>query len=346
MALGWALVGTGMHPHLKVAPAMAAAQGTDLVAVYSRDQGRADTFAENHGAKAAYTSIDGMLRDSRVDAVFVASPNSLHAGHALQAARAGKHVLCEKPMATTLEDALAMVRECRANGVKLGTGFELRQHPGHLLARDLIADGTLGRITLAQSQWGLGVRGQRQHVPRSGLREWWEQPEFIGDASIMMGLGVHAVDLLRFLLGYEVNEVMAMTDGQTEQQPLEDVATICLRFEDGTIATVSCGRTLPDTQNDFTVYGTDGRITSRATLWEARLGRVQVVSETVNQTEVYPYNYLANFVAELEDFDQAVQHDREPAATGVDGLRVTQVTAAMIESARTARAVRLEALSI
>ena len=346
MALGWAIIGAGTHPHLKIAPAMHAARDTELVAAYSRDRERAETFAQSHNAEAAYDSLDALLRDSRVDAVFVASPNYLHAVHTLQAARAGKHVLAEKPMATKTEDALAMVRECRANCVKLGTGFQVRQNPGHVLARDLIAEGILGRVTLAQGQWGRGVRGQREHIPRTGLREWWDQPELIGNASVMMGLGVHAVDLLRFLLGQEVTQVIAMTDGQTAQQPLENLATMSLRFDGGVIATVCCGRMLPDTLNDFTVYGTDGRITGQATLWEASQGRVEVVSETVNRIEVYPYQFLANFISELEDFRRAVEEDGEPAATGVDGLQVTRVTSAMVESARTGRAITLEPLDI
>ena len=183
-------------------------------------------------------------------------------------------------------------------------------------------------------------------MSRTGLRQWWEQPEFIGDASVIMGLGVHAVDLMRFLLGQEVTEVSAITDGQTVEQPLEHLATMLLRFDGGTIASICCGRFLPDTQNDFTVYGTDGRITGIATLWEARMGRVQVASESVNQTEVYPYDYLANFIAELEDFHQAIEEDRRPAATGLDGLHVAQVTSAMVDSARTKRTIKLEPLLV
>lgn len=346
MALGWAIIGTGMHPHLKVAPAMDLAKGAELVAVYSRSRERAETFAEDHDFKAAYDSMDEMLKDSRIDAVFVASPNALHAGHTLQAARAGKHVLTEKPMATTVEDASAMVRECRVRGVKLGTGFELRFNPGHILACKVISQGSIGRISLVQGHWGRGVRGERFHVPRTGLRGWWEQPELMGNASVIVGLGVHAIDLFRFMLGEEVTEVTAMTDGQTEQQPLEHIATMSLRMESGIIAAVSCGRMLPDTLNDFSVYGTDGRVTGRATVWEARMGSVEVTSDSVNHKQVYPYDYLGNFVDELEDFQRAVEDDLEPAATGVDGLQVTRVTSAVIESARTGRAVKLEPLSI
>lgn len=342
MALGWAIISTGMHPENKIAPAINAAAEADLVAVYSRDRSRAEAFAQKHGARAAYDSLEELLADSRVEAVFLCSPNALHAGHAIQAARSGKHVLCEKPMTTTLDDAVAMVRSCREQGVKLGVGYHLRTHPGHVLARDLIAQGALGQTTLAQGQWGFGVRGRAQPPPRSGLRQWWGEPELIGGAAAMMGTGVHVVDLLRFLLGQEVVEVAAITDGQTGDQPLETMASISLRFDGGAIAAVSCGRLLPDSRNDFTIYGTDGRITGRATLWESRQGRIEVVSETVNRTEVYSSDYLGNFIAELEDFQQAIEQDREPVATGLDGLRVVEVTLAMIESAGTGRTVRID----
>ena len=346
MPLGWAIISVGQHPDLKIAPAINAAHDAELVAVYSRDQGRAEAFAQKHGAAAAYDSLDALLGDPRVAAVFVASPNYLHAQHTVQAAKAGKHVLAEKPMATTLEDAVAMVRVCREQGVKLGVGYHLRTHPGHILARRVIGDGVLGRIALAQGQWGRGTRGQSSAPPRTGLRRWWGDPDAMGGAASMMGTGVHALDLLRFLLDQEVTQVAAITDGQTPQQPLENVAVTSLRFDGGTVATMTCGRLLPDTQNDFAVYGSEGRVTGRATLWEARQGRVEVVSETVNQTQVCPGQYLGNFIAEIEDFHSAIKEDRAPAATGMDGLRVVQITLALIESAREGRSVKLEPVEV
>ena len=346
MALGWAIISTGQHPDNKIAPAISAADGQELVAVYSRDRGRAQTFAEKHGAKAAYDSLDALLQDSRVEAVFVASPNFMHARHTIQAAQAGKHVLSEKPMATTLEDALAMVRTCRDRGVRLGVGYHLRTHPGHILARRVIADGALGRITLASGQWGRGERGHTTAAPRTGLRSWWGDPQAIGGAASMMGTGVHALDLLRFLLGQEVTQVAAITDGQTPEQPLENTVALSLRFDGGAIATMCSGRLLPDTQNDFAVYGSEGRVTGKATLWEARQGRVEVVSETVNTTKVCTGEYLGNFIAELKDFHQAIEEDRDPVASGLDGLRVVQVTLGVIESSRDGRTVKIEPVTV
>ena len=346
MAFGWGIISTGLHPENKIAPAITAADGGELVAVYSRDQGRAEAFGERHGASVAYSSLGDLLRDSRVDGVFISSPNSLHAGQAIQAAEAGKHVLSEKPMTTTLQDALDMVRACRHRGVKLGVGFELRHNPGHILARDLVRDGTLGRVTLAQGQWGFGSRGQEVFPPREGLRQWWDDPEAMGGASTMMGTGVHVMDLLRFVMGQEILEVAAITDGQTDARPLEQIAVLSLRFGNGTLGTLVCGRLLPDTRNDLAIYGINGRFTSRETVWEAQKGEIEVISDTVNRTESYPENYLANFIAQTEDFQKSVAEDRDPAATGVDGLRVVEVTLAAIESARTGKTIKIEPVEI
>ena len=162
----------------------------------------------------------------------------------------------------------------------------------------------------------------------------------------MMGTGVHAVDLLRFMLGQEIIEVAAITDGQTESQPLETMSAATLRFDGGALATVCCGRSLPDSINDFTLYGTHGRATGRATRWESRQGRVSIASDTVNHTQTYPSQFLGNFTSQMEQFARAVEEDEIPAATGVDGLRVVEVTLAMIRSAREGRTVKVSAVEI
>ena len=346
MTLGWAVISTGVHVDQKIAPAINATPDAELVAICSRDQERADTCAQKHGAKAAYSDLGVLLRDSRVDAVFIASPNAMHAQHALQAAQAGKHVFCEKPMTTTLDDAVAMVRTCRARSVKLGVGYHLRQHPGLRKARRLIIAGVLGTVALAQGQWGFGVRGQETPPPRTGLRQWWDDPELIGHASTMMGTGVHVVDALRFVLDQEVIEVASISDGQTPQRPLEQLVAMTLRFDRGTIATICCGRRLPDSRNDLVIYGSLGRLSGSDALWEGRQGTFEVVSETMHTTETYPPQPLANFIDELDDFHRAIREDREPAASGLDGLRVVQVTLAMITSARDQRTIRVEPLTV
>ena len=353
MAIGWALVSLGSHAETFFAPAIAGAEGTQLVAVYSRDHARAEAFAATHGAHAAYTSLETLLADSRVDVVWLASPNFLHAPHTIRAAHAGKHVLVEKPMAISVAEAVDMVQTCQAHGVKLGVGFHLRHHPGHQEARRLIQEGLLGTMTLVQAQWGGGLRGQTEISPtrlmdmRSGERSaWWGTPERIGGAFAMMASGVHCVDLLCFLLRQHVVEVTALTDGQTPERPLERVATMCLRFSGGTIGTVCCGFKMPDAKNDATLYGSQGRIVLDHSLWITLRGALEVVSETVQTTVAYPEDPLALYTRQVEAFTQAIQHDEEPSASGRDGLHVVQVTMAMIESASAGRTVKIAPLAV
>jgi 1,5-anhydro-D-fructose reductase (1,5-anhydro-D-mannitol-forming) len=170
MPIGWAIVSTGRHVDDWVAPAIVGAVDTQLVAVYSRDQARADALARKHGAQVADTSLEALVADTRVEAVFIA-------------AQARKHVLVEKPMAVSVDEAIAMVRTCRVQGVKLGVGFHLRHHPGHHEARRLIGEGVLCTLTLVQAQMGSGIRG-RTELPTEVFREarsrprseWWGQP--------------------------------------------------------------------------------------------------------------------------------------------------------------------------
>ena len=347
MALGWAIVSPGHYPEVTFAPSIRSAEDAELVAICSRDMGRAEAFARRHGAPAAYDSLDELVKDPRVDVVFIASPNHLHAPYTKTAAQAGKHVLCEKPMALTAEDAADMIRVCRAKGVKLGIGFESVHHPAMKKARQLVEDGVVGAASLAQAQYGGGVRGVVAPAARSGgLNDWWTTPEMVGGASAMMALGVHAVNALRFILGQEVAEVTAMTDGHTREQPLEALATLLLRFEGGPIGMIVCGRRTPDLKAGAVVYGSDGRIILEGTTGQHIQGRLEVVSETVDSTEEYEYEELGTTIGEVEAFNRAIRQDTEPCSSGLDGLRVVEVTTAMIESATTGRTVRVEPVAV
>ena len=347
MALGWAIVSPGHYPEYTFAPSIRSAEDADLVAVCSRDMGRAEAFAQRHGAPAAYDSLDELVKDPRVDVVFIASPNHLHAPYTKVAARAGKHVLCEKPMALTAQDAADMIRVCRAKGVKLGLGFESVHHPAMKRARRLVEDGVVGAASLVQAQYGGGVRGVVAPPARSGgLNDWWSTPEMVGGASAMMALGVHAVNALRFILNQEVAEVTAMTDGHTGEQPLEALATLLLRFQGGPIGMVVCGRRTPDLKAGAVVYGSDGRIVLEGTTGQNIQGKLEVVSETVNSTEEYEFQELGTTIGEVEAFNRAVREDTEPCSSGLDGLRVVEVTTAMIESATTRKAARVESSAV
>ena len=346
MSIGWAIISAGDYADTRGAPAINQAQGAELVAVSSRDQGRADAFAQKHGAKTAYASVEDVLSDSRVDAVYITAPNHLHAPYTKMAANAGKHVLVEKPMSLTVSEGLEMVQVCRERGVKLGVGFHLRHHPGHMEGQRLVADGALGTIALAQALLGYGVRGEVRPEPRAGLRDWWTHPEMVGGAFATIALGVHCIDDLHFILGQRVVEIAAITDGHTAERPLEDLATMCLRFDQGTIGTISCGLRLPESQNDVAIYGSHGKVVLSGASWPRLEGELRVSSETVNTNAAYERDAVVLVARKIEDFGRAMAQGRDPAASGTDGLRAVQVTAGMVESAKTGRTVKLDPLPV
>ena len=344
MSFGWAIISVGDYADSRGAPAIDQAQDAELVAVYSRDQGRSEAFAEKHGAKTAYTSVEDLLSDSRIDALYITSPNHLHAQYTTMAANAGKHVLVEKPLSLNLADGIESLRVCRKKGVKLGVGLHLRHHPGHIETRRLVANGTLGTIALAQAQIGQGERGNVHPEPRAGLRDWWTHPELVGGAFAMLTIGVHAIDDLQFLLGQQVMEIAAITDGQTAERPLENLAVMSLRFDGGTIGTMCCGMRLPEFQNDVALYGSHGKVMLADGSWPRLQGELRVSSETVNTTVAYEPDFVFLVTRNVEDFQKAIIEDRDPAASGAHGLKLVQLTEGMVESAKTGRTVKLELL--
>ncbi|MCH7737689.1 MAG: Gfo/Idh/MocA family oxidoreductase [Chloroflexi bacterium] len=344
MSIGWAIISSGDFADSRGAPAINQAEGAELVAVHSRDRGRGEAFAEKHGAKTAYTTVEDVLSDSRIDAVYITSPNHLHAPYTMMAANAGKHVLVEKPLSINLAEGVEMLRVCRDQGVTLGVGLHLRHHPGHIETRRLVANGTLGAIALAQAQIGQGERGNVHPEPRAGLRDWWTHPELVGGAFAMLTIGVHAIDDLQFLLGRQVVEIAAITDGQTSERPLENLATMCLRFDGGAIGMMCCGMRLPDFQNDVAIYGSHGKVILANASWPRLQGELRVSSETVNTTVAYEPDLVFLVTRNIEDFQRAIAEDRHPAASGTDGLKLVQLTEGMVESAKTGRTVKLELL--
>ena len=331
--VGWGLVGAGRHAGNRVAPAMAAAPNARLVGVVGRELGGARAFAERFGARA-YPSLAELLADPAIRAVYLVTPNDLHAPQTIEAAAAGRHVLCEKPMALSPADCRAMIEACRRAGVKLGVGFHLRQHPAHRRARELIAAGALGEPSFARAQWAISRRG-----PREG---WWGQAERAG-AGILYGTGVHAIDLLRFVLGREVEAVAAWTDARPEQ-PLDSRVLALLRFADGTEAMLTSARAFGRPDNDLIVHGPDGRLTTRDTVWEDFGGSLELATaggvERREYTDEAPE--LRLYADQVECFGRAILGDGEPGASGEDGLAAALVSAAIQRSSAEQRTVRVE----
>ena len=329
VSLGWGIIGTGGFAGAATAPAIKAlgAEGS-LVAAVSRDRERAEAFAAQHGARRAYTDYADVLRDGEVDVVYISTPNAQHAEQALAAARAGKHVLCEKPLALTVADARRVVETFEAAGLKLGTHFQTRHHTAFVETKRLLDARAIGDVILIQIEASSGA---------NQLRSWRADPALAGLGSIN-NIAVHPYDLLRHLLGSEVREVTAMTDvGRAAE--LERMVLALLRFQNGTLAYVNANQRVPHFQPDIDVYGTEGRIVGLDCTRPFRDGELRVLTSAGEQ--VTKHSSRDAVVRSIAAFNDAVRLNREPNASGVDGLRSVQLTDAVIRSARERRLVEV-----
>ncbi|MSQ26298.1 MAG: Gfo/Idh/MocA family oxidoreductase [Dehalococcoidia bacterium] len=339
MGLSWGIVGIGAHADQFMAPGIVRAPGNSIAAVCSRDAGRAAAFATKHGAPRSYTDYASLLRDPSVQAIYIASPNFLHADHTVAAAAAGKHVLCDKPLAMTLEDCTRMIHACARANVTLATGFHMRTHPAHQQMRRLVAEGAPGKIVAVDAMWSIGTRGMTDMPPRTGLRDWWNHPEQSGGGA-MYGSGIHVLDLLRFIMNDEVSQVFAFTDAHPPEQPLDLMTTAMLRFRSGVQATMKTSRIMPDPRNGITAYGVQQRIACIDTFSIVIQGDLAIMDAAGERIQHIPQD--DPFKLQVEAFAHAVEHKTPPPATGLDGYRAAEISLAIFESARTGKMITLQ----
>ena len=320
---GWALIGTGRIADDRILPAIVAHPANRLVGVVSRDRARAEAYASKFGAEHAYTRYEEMLGNPDVTVVAIHTPNALHAQHAIAAARAGKHVFCDKPLATNAPDAERIVKTCDDAGVVLGVNFHSRFMPCFIEARRIIASGEIGEPLLAQFEASPGAR--------TGMREsTWRVDPAVAGLGTTFSIGVHAYDTLRYLLGSEVAGVSTFFD--TARGVTEEISMSTLRFANGVIAHVSVHEKAPHPHNDFVVQCSKGRITGRG-LTRSRAGGEMHVLGPDGKTEVTRYPATNAHAACVAAFSTALLERRAYTPSGIDGLRSAELTDAMARSA-------------
>src|SRR5690242_12381459 len=200
MVIRWALLGAGRHAERSVLPEMKQAAGTELVAVLSRDPVRGEALAAQHGIAKAYTSIEALLRDRELDAIYDATPDGLHAQHAIAAAEAGKHALIEKPLALSVAEAAQAIAASRRHGVKLGVVFNQRHEAVHQEARRMVLAGAIGDVKLVHVQ--IALRTAISRGSAGAPVTWRTDPKFRA-GGIVVSIGDHAYDTLAYLVGQE-----------------------------------------------------------------------------------------------------------------------------------------------
>jgi predicted dehydrogenase len=333
--LRWGVMGFGQFSDGAMAPAISQTKGHVIAAIQGRNAARTKAYADKYQVGFCTTSPEELL-ERDLDALYVATPNSLHAGYTTMAAERKIHILCEKPMATTVAEASAMVEVCKRNGVRLAIGNMMRFNPCHTWALEFIRAGKLGQITAARGRFGFDLAST---YPLS-TSPWHLKPEMAGGGSLL-SVGVHVVDLLRYLLGKEVTMVSAMMETRDFPLPMDWATATILKFEGGAIAEVRSSFDNRFEPNDLEIFGTRGVMKFSGTLWRESNGVVEVRGD-FGQHRFEPAEGVPNpYVLQIEQFAQSIRTGTEALVSGVEGMNDLKVCHAAYESARTGHTIHL-----
>lgn len=333
---GWGLIGASTIAREHMVQAIRAQKGHDVQAVFSSSMDRAKSFASDCKIPAAYDSLEAMLEDPKVHAVYISTTNELHCGQVLAAAAAGKHVLCEKPLALTTEHAVSMLQACRDAGVVMATNHHLRNAATHRKIRDLIAEGAIGKPLFARVFHAV-------YLP-SHLQGWRLDKSQTG-GGVILDITVHDVDTLRFTLGSEPVEAVGMTQsGSMAKEGLEDGVMAVLRFDNGLLVQLHDAFTVKHATTGIEYHGEIGSIIARNVMTQQAIGEVLLRNcdgETVISIE--HENLYSRGVAA---FCSAMNGEGLPAATAEDGVRSLAGALAVIHACKTGKAQVVEHVSI
>lgn len=298
----------------------------ELTAIWDDDPSRGQRASDTFGARY-YDDLDQFLH-SDVDAVLVCSENAKHRDHVVKASQAGKHVLCEKPIATEIRDAEEMIASCREHGVILQIAYPVRFAPSVERVRDMVQNGELGDI--------LAINGTNHGQMPGG---WFVQKEMSGGGAATDHI-VHVMDLVRWMLNDEVKSVYAEMDTRFYDIDVEDCGIVSLEMESGTIVTIDPSWSRPKT---FPMWG-DVKM--------EMVGTKGTLSVDVFKQSVLYFNDRDGKVQQLpwaedmdkrliDDFLDCIKHNRAPSITGEDGLRTLEVVKAAYESHESKKVVQL-----
>lgn len=306
------------------------ANGGEIIGVQSGSEAHGAEYAQKHGIAYSTTEVDALL-DQQPDAIYISSVNDKHRVQLEAAANRGIHVLCEKPLATSLDDAKAMVEVCDANSVCFATNHHLRWAATHQAIRAAIAAGHIGEVRSARVFHAVylppHLQGWRIDNPAAG-------------GGVVLDITVHNCDILAYLLGEYPQEVVSMTDHKLFGDLVEDEAMSVWRYPSGVLAYTHESFATPHAGHGIEIHGSEGSLIGDSVMSQQPVGKVYLQRNGERQElSVDPHNL---YQAGVADFVAAVKEGRAPACDGVAGTRSLAVALAVLESAKSGTKVSVD----
>jgi predicted dehydrogenase len=345
--LRWGIIGCGQIAHDRVLPALAMARNGEVVALFDPDPARIERALVKAPGAAVYENIEGILGDPSVEAVYIATPNHLHAEQTIAAAEAGKHVLVEKPMALDAAQGREMVAAADRAGVNLMVAYMTLFNPAFQAAKRLAESGALGEIVAARGRHS--YRMSPESLSTANL--WRLDPQYGGGP--LMDVGVYSIFTLRELTGTRPRVVSAVgTVKQLRGKTEYDSVVFSYLGDDGTPGVIEASFTF--NSSNYELEGTRGRINLTGHITQLIAGRLDAelwpdmkprrVSERVTH-EVVPAGLpeFANYLGEVEHFADCVRSGCEPISSGRIAVGDLAVADAVRESLRSGKRVEVQA---
>lgn len=313
MNIRWGLIGCGDIARKRVAPALCEVPNSELVSVCRARFDQAEQFANEFGARRWFADWKELIADEEIDAVYIATPVHLHAAQAIGAAQAGKHVLCEKPMAMNVAECDEMIAACSENDVRLGVAYYRHFYPVIDRIRTILSSGEIGKPILVQVnafEWF--------DPPVSHPRRWLLERNLSGGGP-MFDFGCHRIEVLINLFG-RVNQVKSLIGNLVFDREVEDTAIALLEFENGPQAILSVTHAAREPQDSLEIFGSQGSIHVPA----LNDGAIKISTQNDERTEMHaPHANL--HLPLIDDFVQGILNNRKPRVDGNVAREVARI---------------------
>ncbi|MCP4318109.1 MAG: Gfo/Idh/MocA family oxidoreductase [Hyphomicrobiales bacterium] len=327
----WGLIGASTIASEHVIAAIRTQEGNSIKSVLSSNAQRGADYAARHSIPASVTDLNAIVDDADIDAVYISTTNEKHFEQAMASIAGGKHVLCEKPLAMTVSEAIKMVHASEEAGVVFATNHHLRNAGSHLAIRDLIQSGRLGKI--------LSVRiFHAVHLPTH--LQGWRINDAAAGGGVIPDIVVHDADTVRFYLGEDPVDVVAKAGISGMGQGVEDSVMSVWSMPSGAMVQTHESFTHPFAGTGIEVHGTEASVIARNVMTQQPVGEILLVDGSEREDVEYSDHGL--YDRSLSLFTKAVAGDGRPAADGVDGVKSLAVALAVRQAAVQGQAVRVD----
>ncbi|MEH6832964.1 MULTISPECIES: Gfo/Idh/MocA family protein [Falsihalocynthiibacter] len=322
--MNWGLIGASTIAAGHMISAIRSCADNQIISVLSTNAERGAEYAKTHDIRSSTTDLEAMLADPNLDAVYISTTNEKHKFQALAAIAAGKHVLCEKPLAMSCADALEMVHAAEEAGVVLATNHHLRNAGSHLKIKELIAAGRIGDVQAVRVFHAV-------YLPES--LQGWRINNAVAGGGVIPDIVVHDADTVGFHLGEYPLEVTAIEASGSLGQGVEDSVMSVWKMPSGILVQTHEGFTLRHAETGLEFHGTKGSIIAKNVMTQLPIGQVELrTPDGVEEIKFSDHNLYAR---SIDRFMGAVAGQGQPAATGRDGVRSLAVAAAVKQAATT-----------